>query len=96
MRRRHGVMGIVVLGMVAAMYAQIQGPGLPRNYAFRPAFISTISAPAGHTELVVFPLSGNAFRIPIRSAKPLPLILMAKPYLAVACQILFDRMIQFK
>lgn len=63
-------MGIVLLGMVVAMHAQIQDPGLPRNYAFRPAFISTISAPEGHTELVIFPLSGKAFKIPIRSAKP--------------------------
>jgi WD40 repeat protein len=70
MRRCQAVIGIVALGTVAAALAQIKDPGLPRNYAFRPAFISTISAPAGHTELIVFPLSEKAFKIPIRSAKP--------------------------
>ena len=41
---------------------------MPRDYPYSPAFISTISAPEGHTELVVFPLRGKAFKIPIHSA----------------------------
>jgi WD40 repeat protein len=40
----------------------------PLDYPYSAAFISTISAPAGHTELVVFPMRGKAFKIPIRSA----------------------------
>jgi hypothetical protein len=57
-----------VLGIAAATHGQQKEPVLPNGYPYSAAFISTISAGPGHTELVVFPLRGSAFKIPIRSA----------------------------
>ena len=59
---------LAALGITAAANAQTDDSGLLKGYAYRPAFISTISAPWGHTELVVFPIIGKSFRIPIRTA----------------------------
>lgn len=56
-----------VLGLAVVAHGQKER-GIPTDYPYSPAFISTISAPPGHTELVVFPLSGKAFKIPVRSA----------------------------
>jgi WD40 repeat protein len=64
-RRARILQTTAVLGLVSA--GQLKASALPREYPYRPAFISTISAPPGHTELVVFPLDGKAFKIPIRS-----------------------------
>src|SRR5260370_11003581 len=66
MRKARILQTMAVIGIVSA--GQLGEPALPRDYPYYPAFISTISAPAGHTELVVFPLHGKALRIPIRSA----------------------------
>src|ERR1039457_2552782 len=66
MRRARILHTMAVLGIASA--GQLKEPALPREYPYCPAFISTISDPPGHTELVVFPSHGKAFRIPIRSA----------------------------
>jgi hypothetical protein len=58
----------VVLACAVAGYGQHKNPLLLAGYRYSAAFISTISAPPGHAELVVFPLHGKAFKIPIRSA----------------------------
>ena len=59
---------IAVVGLSAVAIGQIKESALPNDYPYSPAFISTISAPQGHTELMVFPINGKAFKIPLRSA----------------------------
>jgi WD40 repeat protein len=59
---------LIVLGLTLALDGQRKEEDLARVYPYRPAFISTISARPGHTELVVFPLDGKAFKIPIHDA----------------------------
>jgi hypothetical protein len=67
--RRHRLPSLLAAyGIAAAAHAQPKDLALPKEYPYRPAFISTISAPWGHTELVVFPMIGKSFRIPIRTA----------------------------
>lgn len=67
--RRHRLPSLLAAyGIAAAAHAQPNDLALPKEYPYRPAFISTISAPLGHTELVVFPIIGKSFRIPIRTA----------------------------
>jgi WD40 repeat protein len=60
---------IAALGFAAAGNGQRKELALPSGYPYGAAFISTISAAPGHTDLVVFPVSGSAFKIPIRSAR---------------------------
>jgi hypothetical protein len=59
---------IAAIGLAATAYAQPNKAGAPAHYPYSAAFVSTISAPPGHTELVVFPLRGKAFKIRIQSA----------------------------
>jgi len=59
---------IAVLTCIAAGNGQHQAWAPPSGYPYSAALISTITNPPGHTELVVFPLRGKAFTIPIRSA----------------------------
>ena len=59
---------VMVAGLIAAAAGQCRGWELPDDYPYRPAFISTAHARPGHTELVVFPISGEAFAIPVSSA----------------------------
>src|SRR5437016_4117533 len=65
MRRTRILQTTAILGLASA--GQLKESALPRDYPYCPALISTISASPGHTELVVFPSYGKAFRIPIRS-----------------------------
>jgi len=66
--RRHRLLSLLAAyGIAAAAHAQPKDLALPKEYPYRPALISTISAPWGHTELVVFPIIGKSFRISIRT-----------------------------
>jgi hypothetical protein len=64
MNKIHLSLIITAIGLAAAAGQ----PTLPVDYPYSPAFISTISAPEGHAELVIFPFRGKALKIPIRSA----------------------------
>jgi hypothetical protein len=57
-----------VLTLAGAGRGQHIEPTASGDYSYSAALISTISSRLGHIELVVFPLQGPAFRIPIRSA----------------------------
>lgn len=57
---------VAAFGFAAAGYGQRATPALTSNYPYSPALVSTISTP-GHPVLVVFPLHGAAFKIPVRS-----------------------------
>jgi WD40 repeat protein len=59
---------IAAFGLAVAGRGQHNESSVPSDYPYMAAFVSTISAPPGHTELVVFPFHGKAFKIPIRSA----------------------------
>lgn len=59
---------IATLAFLAEGHGQHKALSLPDGYSYSAAFISTVSARPGHTELVVFPPHGAAFKIPIRSA----------------------------
>src|SRR5205814_8939919 len=56
----------VSLGLAAAGLGQPNQPAIVDSYSYSAAFISTTDA--RRTELVVFPLHGNKFKVPIRSA----------------------------
>ena len=59
---------IATIGLAAAGRGQGTELAVSVDYRYSAAFISTISAPQGHTELVAFPLRGKSHQIPIRSA----------------------------
>ena len=69
MKKSRLLLIIAALGFAAAGNGQRKELALPSGYPYGAAFISTISAAPGHTDLVVFPVSGSAFKIPIRSAR---------------------------
>jgi hypothetical protein len=72
MRKARIVQTMAVLGLASVAQGQRDDGVFPNDYPYRAAFISTVSAPTGHTELVVFPFRGTAVKIPIRSiAAPL-------------------------
>jgi WD40 repeat protein len=47
---------------------QRKAPEPPAGYPYSAAFVSTISAPEGHTELVIFPFRAKVRKIPIHHA----------------------------
>lgn len=57
---------MAALGIVSAGLGQDGASGV-EVYRYRPALISTIGPNPGHTGLVVFPLRGKAFKIPIHA-----------------------------
>jgi WD40 repeat protein len=58
---------VAVLPLISAGHGQHHESAAPSAISDRAAFVSTISTSPGHLELVVFPLQGEAFKIPIRS-----------------------------
>ena len=67
MKKSFLLRAIVMLGFAGAGMGQRKELALPSGYPYSAAFISTISAAPGHTELVVFPFRGAAYKIPLRS-----------------------------
>jgi hypothetical protein len=68
MKKEHLLRIVAILGIAAVALGQHKESVLPNGYPYCVAFISTISDRPGHTALVVFPLHGSAFKIPMRSA----------------------------
>lgn len=58
---------VATIILAAAIHGQHNESAVPNGPSDRAAFISTIGAGPGHLALVVFPLHGAAFKIPIRS-----------------------------
>src|SRR5215471_8252010 len=67
-RKSRLLLMVAVLGAAAAAHGQHKKSALPSGYPYSAAFLSTISTPPGRTELLVFPVCGRAFKIPIRTA----------------------------
>src|SRR5579871_614597 len=68
MKGHQGHLVLTALALSIAGHGQTAKQPIPADYPYWPAFISTMSDPPGHRDLVVFPLLGKAFKIPIRSA----------------------------